>query len=129
MGTFHALSAAKASVFSHLAYATSLVVMGKYVFAIAFPNAAKGITMNPEKMAIRARNMCYKFNAFTERHEQFFAGRDNKATLERVSRVASGEICWRRVVHETAIIFGIHRSVHDAVRVGETKSFRVRDVL
>ena len=81
MGTFHALSAAKASVFSHLAYATSLVVMGKYVFAIAFPNAAKGITMNPEKMAIRARNMCYKFNAFTERHEQFFAGRDNKATL------------------------------------------------
>ena len=81
MGTFYALSAAKASVFSHLAYAMSLVVMGKYVFAIAFPNAAKGITMNPEKMAIRARNMCYKFNAFTERHERFFAGRDNKATL------------------------------------------------
>jgi hypothetical protein len=81
MGTFHALSAAKASVFSHLAYAMSLVVMGKYIFAIAFPNAAKGITMNPEKMAIRARNMSYKFNAFTERHERFFAGRDNRATL------------------------------------------------
>ena len=81
MASAHALSTAKSSVFSHVAAFVSWVVMGKYLFAIAFPNAAKGISLSPEKMAMRARSVCYKFNAFTERHERFFAGKDNRATL------------------------------------------------
>lgn len=62
-------------------YAGMTYVAYKYVFAVMFPRLSYGLELNDRAVGDVAQRMAISFNAFTAKHRELLAGRDNKAVF------------------------------------------------